>query len=280
MMKQGFSGFSFSSDYKYEDIFRACSDAGYQGVEVVVQEAGDITLNTGKADLLEIKKMAADYGLEICSIGCTMFWNEPICSNDPKVRNRVIELGKKVLDIGAFLGADTMLLIPGWTGTDFNPNAEIISYDAAYENAKEAISRLGEHAKAVKVAVGIENVWNKFLLSPLEMRNLIDEINNDYVGAYFDVSNILYTGYPDQWIRILGKRIKKIHIADFRRSAISMAGFVDLLAGDVDFGAVMAALRDINYNDYLILEMFPNYTKFPLQSIYSNKPSFDKIMTL
>ncbi len=279
-MKQGFSGFSFSGEVKLNDIFKACSDAGYQGFEVVVQDTGDVTLETSTADISEVKKMADHYGLEIFSVGSPLFWNEPLCSNDPSVRARVIDIGKRVLDIGAQLGADTMLLVPGWTGNDFNPTAEIISYDNAYDNLKESLFVLGGYAKEVKVSVGIENVWNKFLLSPLEMRNLIDEVNNEYVGAYFDVSNILYNGYPEQWIKILGKRIKKIHFADFRKASISMAGFVDLLAGDVDFAAVMSALREIGYDDYVTLEMFPNYTKYPMQSIYSNKPSFDKILKL
>ncbi len=279
-MKQGYSGFSFSADCALKDVFKACSEAGYDGFEAVVQDRGELTLNTSKTDIQAIKRMADDFGLELFSIGTPMFWNEPLCSNDVRVRDRVIELGKRVLDIGAALGASMMLLIPGWTGTDFNPDAEIIGYDAAYENVREALRLLGEHAKSVRVSVGIENVWNKFLLSPLEMRNLIDEVGNEYVGAYFDVSNVLYTGYPDQWISILNKRIKKIHFADFRRSSVSMAGFVDLLAGDVDFAAVMSALRSIGYDDYVTLEMFPNYIKYPLQSIYSNKPSFDKIMTL
>src|SRR5659263_668632 len=87
--------------------------------------------------------------------------------------------------------------------------------------------------------IGLENVWNKFLLSPIEMRDFIDKIDSSYVGAYLDVGNVINTGYPEQWIRILGKRIKKVHFKDFRKSVGTLSGFVDLLAGDVDYPEVM-----------------------------------------
>ena len=96
----------------------------------------------------------------------------------------------------------------------------------AYKRARNSFCICAEHAEKVKVSIGLENVWNKFLLSPLEMRNIIDEIGSDYVGAYFDVGNIMYVGYPQHWIEILGKRIRKIHFCDYR---VSQAGLGLLL---------------------------------------------------
>ena len=107
------------------------------------------------------------------------------------------------------------------------------------------------------VTLGIENVWNKFLLSPLEMRDFIDSFASDMVGAYFDIGNVLLTGYPDQWIKILGKRIKRIHVKDFDTTVGTADGFVDLLKGSVDFEATKKALAEVDYDSYVTAEMIP-----------------------
>ena len=130
-------------------------------------------------------------------------------------------------------------------------------YDVVYERALEAIKRLAPYAEKRKVIIGLENVWNKFLLSPNEMRDFIDEIDYPYVGAYFDVGNVILNGYPEQWISILGNRISKVHFKDYRRSVGTLDGFVDILSGDVDYPAVMKALEDIGYDDWVTAEVFP-----------------------
>ena len=97
----------------------------------------------------------------------------------------------------------------GAVGVDFVPGSAVIDYEYAYERAQESIRKLVPYAESAGVAIAIENVWNKFLLSPLELRTFIDEIGSDYVGSYFDVGNVVHNGYPEHWIRILGERIKK-----------------------------------------------------------------------
>jgi len=124
------------------------------------------------------------------------------------------------------------------------------------------------------VALCIENVWNKFLLSPLEMRDFIDSFNSEMVGAYFDVGNVLLTGYPEHWIRILESRIKRVHVKDFRRSVGTVDGFVDLLEGDVDFQAVKEALSDIGYDGYVTAEMLPFEPGRPEETAQAMKEIF------
>ena len=132
-------------------------------------------------------------------------------------------------------------------------------------------------AREYKVSIGIENVWNKFLLSPIEIKKFLDDINSEYVGAYFDVGNIMYIGDPSDYIEILGKHIKKIHISDYRVEQSGLGAFVDIFAGDVDFFEVIKSLKKIGYDDYLMLEMLPNYKRLPELSIYSNKPAMDRL---
>ncbi len=98
-------------------------------------------------------------------------------------------------------------------------------------------------------------MWNKFLLSPLEMRDFIDKIGSDRVGVYFDIGNVLVTGYPEHWVKILGKRIARVHVKDFRTIVGNINGFVDLLSGDANFPAVMKELRAAGYDGYLTAEM-------------------------
>ena len=135
-------------------------------------------------------------------------------------------------------------------------------------------------AKEAGVSLAVENVWNKFLLSPLEMRRFLDEINSDYVGAYFDVGNIIYIGYPDQWIEILGDKLKRLHFCDCRGDGVGMSMFVDLFEGDVDFPAVMQAAKKVGYDEWATVEFLPNYKLFPYQSIINARLSLQKILEL
>ena len=170
-----------------------------------------------------------------------------IASGDPKEANEAIERVKRMLHAAGVLGADTALLVAGGcTSTVQNPYGQ---YDVVYENAQKSVAALAQAAMSEGVRIGIEPVWSKFLLSPLELRSFIDSVESPYVGAYFDTGNVMIWGYPEQWIRILGKRIFKCHFKDFRRSVGTFGGFVDLLAGDVDFPQVMAAFREIGYDD-------------------------------
>ncbi len=138
-------------------------------------------------------------------------------------------------------------------------------------------SELSKIAEQYQVNIGIENVWNKFLLSPLEMRDFIDKIGSKYLGSFFDVGNILAFGYPEHWIRILGKRIKKVHIKDFRKDIGNVTGFTSLLEGDVNWPAVMQALKEIGYNDFIIAELSP-YKFYPEQLVENTSKAMDKIM--
>lgn len=165
-------------------------------------------------------------------------------------------------------------------GCEFASKPEKIRYDIAYQRSQEALARLAPEAAAAKVAIGIENVWNRFLLSPLETARFLDEIGSPWVGMYLDVGNTVYIGYPEQWVEILGKRIKKLHMCDYRFDQAGVGAFVDLFAGDVDFQAVAKAVAAIGYDDYITLEMLPNYKSCPELSLYSNKHGMDRIARL
>ena len=276
-MKTGFSMFSFSEDARLEELFPVIKAAGYDGVEPVLSESGYLRHDSTDKEILNISRMAGELGLEIPSVGVWSLWENNLVSEDDKIRKKGMEIVKKQIHCAALMGADTILVVPGYVGCDFAVRQERVRYDKAYERCVEAFRVLAPFAEQAKVHIGIENVWNRFLLSPLEMKQLLDEVDCAYVNAYFDVGNIMYVGYPEDWIAILGERIKKIHLCDFRRQQAGMGAFVDLFAGDVDFVKVAEALREIGYDDYLTLEMLPNYRQFPEVAIWSNKPALDRI---
>ncbi|MGI6527655.1 MAG: sugar phosphate isomerase/epimerase family protein [Caldicoprobacterales bacterium] len=278
-MKKGASFFSFAEDVDLKEAMSQMAKAGYDGVELVLGSTGEITMDTSEKDLNRIKAMAEDFGLEIPSLGTWLLWENNIVSPDAKEREYCRVILRRMLDTAAALGADTILAIPGYCGSDFVSGKPLVSYDDAYERAKETFCMVAEHAEKVKVSIGLENVWNKFLLSPLEMRSIIDEADSDYVGAYFDVGNIMYIGYPQHWIEILGSRIKKIHFCDYRCSQAGLGAFVDLMAGDVPFKEVMKSLRKVGYDDYITYEMLPNYADYPYQSLISGIHSLNVILS-
>ena len=143
------------------------------------------------------------------------------------------------------LSVDGVLLHPGQLTVEG-------TYQQAWDGLRDALSDTASLAEEMGAAIGLENVWNKFLLSPREARLFVDEIGSEWVGIYLDTANMMAYGYPEHWIRELGPRIKKVHFKDFRRDEHS---FVNLLEGDTDWPAVMAELRAVGYDSTLIHEV-------------------------
>ena len=279
-MKQGISLFSFSETTDVRWMFEHAQKAGYDGVEPVMSASGYLNPSTSQKEILAMRRMAEDLGLEIPSVGVWSLWENNLVSDQESIRNKAFSIVQKQIEAAHLLGADTILVVPGYVGCSFASKPEKIRYDIAYERSQDALSRLSRDAQQAGVAIGIENVWNRFLLSPLEIRRFLDEIGSDCVGMYLDVGNVIYTGYPEQWIELLAGRIKKLHMSDYRFDQAGIGAFVDLFAGDVDFPAVAEAIAKIGYDDYITLEMLPNYKQFPEVSLYADKYAMDKIAEL
>jgi hexulose-6-phosphate isomerase len=239
------------------EAMQDAKDLGFDAIELAIGSKGVLTEKTTQAECEEIVAKAQQVDIEISSVASGESWGCSPTANDAETRAKIIDFTRKALQITKWLGTDAYLFVPGAVDVFFLPDAEVISYDVCYERAIDAIQHLLPAAKDTGVVICIENVWNKFLLSPLEMRDFIDCFSSDMVGAYFDVGNVLLTGYPDQWIRILGKRIKRVHIKDFKCSVGTAEGFVDLLEGDVDFEEVKKALVDVGYDSYVTAELLP-----------------------
>lgn len=276
-MKKGISIWSFAGG-TLEENFKLAKEAGFDGVEVALALDGEINLDSTEEDLLKIKAQAKAAGIELYSVASGLYWQFSITSNDEAEREKAKACVRKQLWTASVLGCDTILVVPGAVSVSFAPELGVVDYDVAYERSLAAFNELKKDAEQLKVSIALENVWNNFLLSPLEMRDFIDKIGSDYVGSYFDVGNVLYSGYPEQWIKILGKRIKKVHFKDYKKSVGSLDGFVDLLGGDVNWENVKGALDAVGYNGWVTGEMLPPYTYYPETILFNTSNSMDKII--
>lgn len=275
-MKKGINQWSFPADWSIKRCMEVAKDAGFEGIELALAETGEVSLESKEEDVQQICQQAEATGLELKSLAVGLMWEYPLTSNDPRVQEKGKAIVVKALDVARWLGADTVLVVPGVVQAPF-AEGDRVPYDVVYDRALNAIKELAPEAEKRRVHIGLENVWNKFLLSPLEMRQFIDSIGSQFVGAYFDVGNVVIHGFPEDWIRILGNRIKKVHFKDYRAAVGTLAGFVNLLEGDVNWPAVVQALQEVGYDGYAYAEMSP-YRYFSEAIIYDTARAMDRIL--
>jgi L-ribulose-5-phosphate 3-epimerase len=266
-MKAGISIWSFPGGLAGVKDFglpaKQAKAAGFDGLEVAISGEGALTPDSNEQQIAAVGASIRNEGLEVAGVATGLLWETSLSHPDAKIREKGKDIVRREIAIAKALGVDAVLVVPGSVDVFFLPTAPVVDYREAFKRASEAISAVLPDAKTAGVRIGIENVWNRFLTSPLEMVQFIDSFNSPNVGAYFDVGNVMLTGYPDQWIKALGKRICRVHVKDFRRSVATASGFVDLLSGDVDWPAVTAALREVGYDGFVTAEMIPPYTHYP-----------------
>jgi len=256
------------------EAMKEAKKLGFDAIELGIAGEGVLTDQISRSECKQICDMAKDIGIEISSLASGENWTLSPTANDSSIRQKNIEFTKRALEVARWLGTDAFLYVPGAVQVFFLPDAEIIPYEICYERAWDSVNRIKPAAEANGVSLCIENVWNKFLLSPLEMKDFIDSFNSPFIGSYFDVGNVLLTGYPDQWINILGRRIRRIHIKDFKASVGTVDGFVDLLEGDVNFDAVKKALAGAGYDGYVTAEIIPYSEGRPEKTAIAMKKIF------
>jgi hexulose-6-phosphate isomerase len=219
------------------DKFKLLKDVGFHGVEL--DSPNDLNMK----EILEARDKT---GLLIPGTVNSLHWKSPISDPDPKVRATCTESMKSALRDTKAYGGNTVLLVNGVVN-------EKVSYDEAWTRSLEEIRKMIPVAEETGVKIAIENVWNNFLISPMEAARYVDEINNPMVGWYFDIGNILRYGWPEQWIKILGKRILKLDMKEYSRKKMNEEGLwkgfdIEIGDGDNNWPVVMEALRAINYS--------------------------------
>lgn len=298
-MKKAINQWCFPLDWSWERLFKFARETGFQGVEICVdylpffevmreeQQEGliaDIAKSVGSSfreskalrfdspasKFKEVKKIASDNGIEISTLLTIAQFYYSLMHPDEKIWKIAIDLVRKLIDFAVIMEAPYLLIVPGVITSR-------VSYEKGYKRLEEAVWILKEDAEKQKVGLGIENIWGKVLYSPLEMRSFIDTFKSPYIGVHFDVGNVLQYGYPDQWIRILGKRIFSIHLKDYLESINNIRAFTYLFQGNVPWDRVMDALYEIGFDGFLIAEV-PPYPFCPEEGIRDTSRKIDILL--
>jgi L-ribulose-5-phosphate 3-epimerase len=238
-MKKGLVYDMLPSRLSHADRCKMARDAGFEVVQALT------TPDEHEAE--EIKNAAAQANLKIDSVMNIDHWKYPLSSSDPEVVEKSLAGMRTSLHNARLWGSDTVLLVPAVV----NPQT---SYRDAWTRSQIQIRKLIPLAAELKIQIAIEEVWNRFLLSPIEMDKYLREFDSPWIKAWFDVGNVLLYGYPQDWIRTLGKSIVKLHVKDFKRKEDGYA-WVNLGDGDADWPEVRKALTEIGYSGSAIAEL-------------------------
>lgn len=255
-LKKGLGYGMIREDLSMADKFKLVKDLGFDGIEL------NSPVEFNMSEILEARDKA---GIELpCAVNKD-HWSKPLSDPDPKVREECIRSVATSLEEVKKMGGDTVLVVPGVVN-------EKVSYEQAYITAQDSIRRLIPFVEQTGIQIGLENVWNNFILSPVEARRFVDEINHPLIGWYFDIGNILRYGWPEHWIKTLNTRIMKLHIKEFSRELMNTSGLrdgfkVNLLEGDINWPAVMKTVSEINHKGGWLTAEVPAGDRNHLQDI-------------
>lgn len=253
-MVKSINGWTFPAGTPWAEAARLARSAGFGAIEPTLDPEGALTPTTGEVACRQMGEAIREAGLEVASLACGMFWQTHYASPIKADRNKARALTLAGLDRAQWLGAPALLVVPGVVGHFERPSRPVVAYADALAYSYDALRELAFEAEARAVTIAIENVWNQFLLSPVEMRELVDRVNSPWVGVYLDVGNVLKFGFPQDWIDTLGRRIARVHLKDFKLSVGTLDGFCPLGDGDVDWPEVMTALQRQRYDGPLTFE--------------------------
>jgi hexulose-6-phosphate isomerase len=272
---KGICSIIFPKEMPRPECFAQAKSAGFDAIEVAI--GTDLSLDISRDDARRMADAADKAGIRIA----TLWVSEPLHQNplnaaDPAVRARGVEAIRRAIAIATDLNCGAILLYAVRLG-----NGARLEYGSqeTWDRLTAELTKVVPDAERAKIFLNPENVWNKFILSPLEMRSFVDQFHSEWVGTHFDAGNCMQYGYPEDWILTLGKRIKRIHFKDFKLGGRGEpARFADLLEGDVNWKAVMAALVKTGYNGPISPEIGRNPGK--ADQLKEVSAALDKILAM
>ena len=260
-----------------DQAIKLAKAAGYDAVELCIDLGGGVNPETTQAQCEDWRAAADKVGIRLDSCASGMSWGCSPTHLDKEVRKKFIGLQKAAVQRTAWLGAKTLLHVPGAVIIPWDPEYKPVPYDKAVQWAREAIDEVGAYAASLNIELAVENVWNGMFYSPLELASFVDSFKNPFLGVYFDIGNIVnHQQWVPHWIEILGKRIKRVHVKDFKLSVGTLEGFCELLDGDVPWKETMDALRAIGYDRTMTAEMIPPNA----DTLVRTSKALDKILAM
>ena len=253
----------FGGEKKPREFIDWAAEKKLDGVELTVGDC--LPVDTTEAEAAALAAYAKEKGVALRTLACGAGWGKWLCADDPAERAEAVEFTKKYLRLAKWLGAETVLTVPGATRIAWDASHAEVSYKNAWENATASIRELAPVAESLGVNLALENVWNRFLMSPMEWKLFLDQFESKRVGLYFDVGNCCLNTNPADWPEILGDRIKAVHLKNFAETdcAGGLHGFGDdLFNGVVDFKRLFAAFAKIGYAGPFTVEMIP-FSRLP-----------------
>lgn len=241
------TGFEYLGKPSVEEIVESAADLGYDGVEFCFDEGLLHPDRIGKTTRKGYMDAVASRDLVFSSVATGIFWKYNLGSPDERVRRKATEFVKKGLKLAGDLGARVLLVVPAVASAE-------IPYDKLYSLSQKSLKECSKWADEYGVTIGVENVWNKFLYSPLEFKRFIQDLDHELIRAYLDMGNVLNLGYPEHWIDLLGDLIAMVHVKDFDLKVGSIQGFRHLLQGSMDWKRVMGRLKGVGYDGFLVVE--------------------------
>lgn len=250
--------------------------AGYDGIEFWLEREGDFSLRTTNAQARALLGKTRDHGLEVSDIATTLHWETPLSSPDVRVRQRAADIVRRQIELAALMNAGEVLVVAGLVTPE-------VSYLDCYHRTFDTLAPLGAEAKRAGVVIGLENcnAEQKFLMGPMEFAAFLDRLGDGF-GAHLDVGNIHDTGYPEQWVHILGKRIVRTHMKDTLRGRGAGGGsvYTNIFLGDNNWPAIMQGLHEVGYDGWLIAEMEQRYHYCPDQQFYDTSAALSRLIGL
>lgn len=228
-----------------DDVLKLCQEAGYETLELFFLEGGDLDINLSDEAIQQVGAQCRAAGIDIVSL--LAWYKERGSFLSPTLEKRVAARRSllRALEIASLLGVKTTLLHPGSLESQ---GSYLQTWDTFIQEMRAIVGEAADRG----VTIAVENVWNKFMLTPMEARELLDAVDHPNFALYLDTANLMPFGFTEHWIRDLGDKIAMVHFKDFIRSEHR---FVDLMDGDTDWASVMAALREIGYTGSVIHEV-------------------------
>jgi hexulose-6-phosphate isomerase len=248
-MRKAIMANTFPAGMPLADQFHVSAETGFAGIEIGLAREGFFSIDGDPADTDTVARLAHETGLTISGMLAGPLGQIPPTSNDPSVRAEAVRVVRRTIEVAPHLGVDTLLLVPGRVEVD-------VPYGVAWDRALAFVRELIPDCERHGITLAVENVWNRMIYSPIEMRHFVETIGHPLVGVYWDAGNHAPYTWPQHWPPVLGNHIRRVHVKGFNTNAgPTWPGFVRLLDGTIDWPAVMASLRAIGYDGWVTIEI-------------------------
>lgn len=276
-MKKSIGDTIFPAGMKFENGVRILKRAGYDGVELWLGGREWFQLGTIDAQLRDLRRKVEDAGLQVSNISNTLDWEENVSARDPSKREAAFRHIRRQIEAAQIFNTDAILIVAGLVTPE-------MPYNEVYHRTVDSLKKLAPDAAAAKVKIGVENCCSeqKFLLSPREFGSFLTDVDSPWVGIHLDVGNIHDTGFPEQWIEILGPHITRVHLKDtlrHRGRCGHQSVYTNIFLGDNNWRAIRDAFTKVGYDGWVVAEMEARYRYAPDQQIYDTAAAMDRVIS-